>query len=97
MRDLCLASASPSVSSWPLVVGSLKSGALSPTCSTNPSLSALENVPARTGDAGHLVSGVERRGQCFAHGHAPCMRKLRIGAPEGNDVLRHLTGDHARG
>ena len=49
------------------------------------------------GLAGTYMPGMRMVAERFAHGHAPGMGKLRIGAPDGNDVLRHLTGDHARG
>src|ERR1700737_3907513 len=97
MSALCLARASASVSSCPLVVGSLKSGALSPTFSTFKSLSSLENVPAGAGDAADSIAGVERGLERFAHRQPPCSRKCRIVATQRDDVVRHLTRDHSRG
>src|SRR6267378_666541 len=96
MRDLCFSSASASVSSWPLVVGSLNSGALSPTCSTDRSLSALEDVPPDAGHAGDAVARRESRGDGVAKGQPPCAREGGIGTAEGDDVLWHLAGHAGR-
>src|SRR5713101_2930355 len=71
MRALCFSRASASVSSWPLVVGSLNSGARSPTCSTKESLSALEYVPTGARHPRDSVAGVERGGHRLPHGHPP--------------------------
>src|ERR1700736_2251944 len=97
MSALCLARASASVSSCPLVVGSLKSGALSPTFSTFKSLSSLENVPAGTRDATDSRAGAECGLKRLAHRQSPCSRKRRIVATQGHDVVGHLTRDHSRG
>src|SRR6266851_5155698 len=76
MRALCFSRASASVSSWPLVVGSLNSGARSPTCSTKESLSALEYVPTGARHPRDSVAGVERGGHRLPHGHPPRSRQL---------------------
>src|SRR5579859_7227327 len=90
MRAWCFASASPSVISWPLVMGSLKSGALSPTCSTPKSLLELQNVPAVAGGAGYLIAARQRVSQRLAKRHAPRPCGRGIVATQRDDVRGHL-------
>src|SRR5438309_11276755 len=91
-------SASPSVSSWPAVVGSLKSGALSPTCSTQMSLLVLQHVPAGARRSRDLVAAVKRSAQREPQRDAPLARKIRVVMSQRDDIVWHLSyNDSCRG
>src|SRR6266702_8196460 len=94
-RYFCRAPAS--VSSWPPVVGSVNSGALSPTASTRKSLGGFENVPAGVRGTDDRVAVLQRAGECLAHREPPRASDGRVAPPQLDYVIRSLTQKDARG
>src|SRR5690348_10135095 len=99
MSARCSCSASSSVSSCPAVVGSLKSGALSPTCSTRKSLGGgrFQHVPAQPRRARDGVTTNHGTAQRAPERSAPRTRERGVGTAQGDDVLGDLTYKDASG